>query len=369
MIFRREHIQDLARGAAFLGAGGGGDPYVGCMLLEQAMLTTPEIRIISVDEVPDDALVVPTAMMGAPTVLIEKLPNGDEARLALQRMEQEVGRPAFAVMPGEIGGLAALLPLVLAARTGLPVVDADAIGRAVPALQMTSFHVHGLPASPVTLADVHGNSAVVRAKDDQSSEWLARSISVAMGATCQFCFCPMTGAELRRGAVRDTITNAIGIGRAIRLARAEKSGAVDGLLNYLRGTEHYRWATLLYDGKVVDLKRETRAGWAVGTIKMEPIAPFEGKLEVVFQNEHLIVRQDGQMKASVPDVIALLDRETAQPITTEGVRYGQRLKVVATSSPAVMRTPAGLEVIGPRAFGFEEDFVPVEVLNSLQGPA
>ena len=43
----------------------------------------------------------------------------------------------------------------------------------------------------------------------------------------------------------------------------------------------------------------------------------------------------------------MLDAETAEPITTEGLRYGQRVRVVAISTPAVMRTPEALAVFGP----------------------
>ena len=43
-------------------------------------------------------------------------------------------------MPIEAGGVNSLLPLALAARLGLPVIDADGMGRAFPELQMVTFH-------------------------------------------------------------------------------------------------------------------------------------------------------------------------------------------------------------------------------------
>ena len=65
-------IEDIALGAALLGAGGGGDPYVGKLVAIGAIQECGPVTLLDPEEVPDDALVVPIAMMGAPTVLVEK---------------------------------------------------------------------------------------------------------------------------------------------------------------------------------------------------------------------------------------------------------------------------------------------------------
>src|SRR3954465_14616803 len=107
----REHLKDLARGAAVLGTGGGGDPTIGRLLVEQAMAEGGRVTLLDPDEVDDDALIVPTAMMGAPTVMIEKLPAGDEAVAALRALEAHLGRAADATMPIECGGINSMIPL------------------------------------------------------------------------------------------------------------------------------------------------------------------------------------------------------------------------------------------------------------------
>ncbi len=71
-----EHVEDLACGAAILGTGGGGDPYIGSLMLRQAIRDHGPIDLVDVEELGDDDFVVPFAMMGAPTVIVEKLPNG-----------------------------------------------------------------------------------------------------------------------------------------------------------------------------------------------------------------------------------------------------------------------------------------------------
>lgn len=61
-------LDDLAVGAAVLGTGGGGNPYLGALLVKQVIREHGPVELVTVDEVPDDALVGATAGMGAPTV-------------------------------------------------------------------------------------------------------------------------------------------------------------------------------------------------------------------------------------------------------------------------------------------------------------
>src|SRR3712207_8680713 len=59
-------------GAAILGTGGGGDPFIGKVMAQQAMEEEGPVLLMDPDELDDGALVLPTAMMGAPTVIDRK---------------------------------------------------------------------------------------------------------------------------------------------------------------------------------------------------------------------------------------------------------------------------------------------------------
>src|SRR5215217_7920964 len=107
-------LPDLGRGAAFLGTGGGGNPYVGRLMVEDAMRDSgDDLELLDLADVPDDELIIPTAMMGAPTCIVEKLPRGMEAASSFRRLEKHVGRKAFATMPVEAGGVNSMIPLVV----------------------------------------------------------------------------------------------------------------------------------------------------------------------------------------------------------------------------------------------------------------
>lgn len=361
MKLELEDVEDFARGAAFLGAGGGGDPYIGRLMLEQAMAQFGPVTFVDIEDVDDDALLVPAAMFGAPTVIVEKLPNGGEAEKALQALETFLGRKATAIMPAEIGGVNALLPVLLASRLGLPVVDCDGMGRAFPELQMVTFSIFGHPASPLAVTDEAGNTVLINARNDADAERLARHTVLAMGASAQICCYPMSGADVKQCGVRGTLSLAFRIGRTIRIARETHRDPFSDLLSYLETTQYYGQCKCLADGRIIDVRRETRMGFAIGTVKIEETG--SGRItEVQFQNENLIARSDGKVKAIVPDLITVMDRETAEPITTEGLKFGQRVKVIGTSAPPILRTPEALKVVGPRCFGLDEDFSPIETL-------
>jgi DUF917 family protein len=264
-------------------------------------------------------------------------------------------------MPIECGGINSMIPLVVAARTGLPVVDADGMGRAFPELQMETFGVLGISGSPMVVADERGGTVIVDTSANEQMEWYARGLAIRMGGAAHIAEYAMTGADVRRTAIPRTLSLGVRLGRTIREARERHADPFAALRAALADTD-YAHGEVIFAGKVVDVMRRTVDGFARGRAWLES---FEGdeRLELQFQNEHLIARVGGRVRAIVPDLVCTLDAETAEPITTEGLRYGQRVRVFAISTPPVMRTPEALAVFGPAAFGLDEPFVPVEALS------
>ncbi|MDQ0643160.1 DUF917 domain-containing protein [Microbacterium murale] len=353
-------LSDLARGATLLGTGGGGDPYIGKMLVEQ-VLGQGSITVLDPDDLSDEMFVIPTAQMGAPTVMIEKIPAGFEPTLALRTLEEHLGRRADATMPIECGGINSMIPLVVAAETGLPVVDADGMGRAFPELSMETFAVYGVHGSPLALAGERGERVIIdTGDDDKQMEWLARGIAIRLGGVAHIAEYAMSGAEVKRTAVPRTISMALALGRAIRLAREENRSPFEAIATTL-STTLYSHVRELFVGKVSDVERRTTDGFAKGSAVISALDPSStDRMEIAFQNENLTAHRNGELVAIVPDLICVVDHESAEPITTEGLRYGQRVRVLGISTPEMMRTPEALRAFGPAAFGLSESFTPVE---------
>lgn len=352
------NLDDFATGATVLGTGGGGDPYIGKLMAEQAIEEHGPVELLDPREVPDDALVVPSAMLGAPTVMVEKIPKGTETLAAFEALEQYVGQKAYATMSIEAGGLNSTVPIAVAAALDLPLVDADGMGRAFPEVQMVTLTLGGVEATPMAIADEKGNSVFLNTETNERAEQFARSTSIEMGGSCMVACYPHTGAELKEYAILESMSLARDVGAAIRDAQ---QGAVDPVDAVLEMTDGYA----LFEGKIVDVERRTEGGFAVGTATIEGVAGCEGReLELEFQNEHLVARDsESGILASVPDLITVLDAETGDPVTTEGLRYGHRVQVVGMPCSEKWRTDAGLAVVGPAYFGYETEYRPIETIQ------
>lgn len=361
MKLNSQDLADLAVGAAFLGTGGGGDPYIGRQMVEICLSEGLEVDLVDPDSLSDDDFVIPTAMMGAPTVLVEKLPSGEEAVHSLKRLERRLGKRATHTMPIEVGGINSTIPLVVGARLGLPVVDADGMGRAFPHLEMETFGVYGVPGCPMVVSNEWGDSALIEATDNRVMEWLSRGVAIRMGGAAYIAEYAMSGADVKRTAVPRTLTLAIRIGRILRDAKANHQNPFDALLGLLPDTL-YHYGRIIFAGKIADMRRETRNGFSLGTARIEGLGRWIGVMEIEIQNENLIARVGGEVRAIVPDLICIMDSETAEPITTENLRYGQRVTVMAVSVPEIMRTPEALAVFGPSCFGLKEPYVKIEEL-------
>lgn len=357
-----EDLPDIATGAAFLGTGGGGDPYVGRLLATAAIEENGPPALLALDDIDDDANVYTIAMLGAPTVLVEKAACGDDIDLALAKLQHYTGKPADVLIPIEIGGVNSLVPVMAAARSGLPLVDADGMGRAFPEIQMVTYNVHGISATPLVVTDEHGNSLVVETGSAKRAEDLIRVCAVEMGCSVMLSSYPMSGRQAKDCAVAGTLTAARDIGRSIREGR-RAGNPVQALIQTLVNSPHYGHCRELFDGKITNLERMTKGGFSVGLCSIVALEDPKRELKLQFQNEHLVAHEGGRLRAIVPDLICVIDRETAEPIPVEAMKYGQRVRVLAVSAPPVLRKPEALAIFGPQAFGLDEPFQSIETLS------
>ncbi|HBG99059.1 MAG TPA: DUF917 domain-containing protein [Rhodobacteraceae bacterium] len=334
-------------GAAILGTGGGGNPYIGKLRCREELRKGRRIPVIPLADLADDALVVSLGGMGAPVVGVEKIEQGEECLRALRAIERETGRKADALISAEIGGANAMEPMLTAAQAGLPVVDGDGMGRAFPEMQMTTWSIYGHRAVPAAMADEKGCIVVIRdTPDDHWLEHLARAAVVPMGAACGLATAPMTGAFVRRAAVPGTITQALTLGRAVLDAHATHRDPIAAVIAQEGGR-------LLMTAKITDLERHLKGGFAVGHLTLEGFGDFAGEAgRIDLQNEFLVFWRNGTAEVIVPDLIVVLDSDTGLPITTEMLRYGQRIAVLGLPCHALLRSPEALRIVGPAAFGY-----------------
>lgn len=355
MELDERNLRSMAVGCSILGAGGGGDTSVGLLAALQAIQDFGPVTVVDLDDLADDALVIPGGGIGAPLVSIEKLDRGDEILRLLPVVERHHGKPVSAIMAAEIGGGNGLLPVVWCAQARLPLVDADGMGRAFPEVPQMTMELAGISPSPAVMTDERGNVVLIQAADGPWLERLERALSIEFGGQALSTEYHMTALQARTATVRGTVTLAIAIGRAVLEAPED---AVASLVDTIS-------ATALIEGKITDVDQRVADGFVKGTVQIDGVGAAAGRsVRLDIQNENLVATEDGRVLACVPDIITVVDTHTGRAIHTERLRYGQRVTVIAFPCDPVWRTPKGLALAGPRAFGYDIEFVAVEDLHA-----
>lgn len=348
-------IEHISYGASVLASGGGGDPYIGKIMAQQAIKKHGSIRLININELKPNDILLSTGMIGSPTIMIEKLPNGEESILACRRVEEYLKKKITAIYPIEAGGINSLLPLTTACRLALPVVDLDGMGRAFPQFHMTTFYLDNINASPFVVIDEKLNTVTTNAIDSYQSEIFARAVTEKMGGAAIFAGYPISPVQAEKSGISGSLSLMKSIGEQMQQAIANKDNLVNTLASLLNGY-------VLFRGKLNRLNQRSEGGFTRGYANFISLDNKKMNFTVLFQNEYLLVKENDMPLCMTPDLIILIDEDTGTPVLTERLSYG--MNVVAIGAPAneKWRIPRGIQICGPRYFKYSLSYTPVEKL-------
>jgi len=364
-----DDLPALALGSSVLACGGGGNPYYGQLVAREVLAKSGPVSVIELDEMEPDSLAIMSVLMGAPLVGIEK-PLGLTALLSgFRAVERSTKARIGAFVAAEVGGAQSILPLLLSAQSGRPTLDGDGMGRAFPEAQMCTFLIHGMfPGAPLALSDDHGLLFRLPYQPPKrrnprfggtgragrlfgiALERLLRRYCAHKGGLIQIT-ASLDRSSLERSLVRGSFSLALEIGRAVEAARASGEDPVAPISEIAGGRR-------LLAGKVADVERRFRGGHDWGVLRIDGLDEDRGlRAEISFKNEFLILRVDGRVVLTVPDLIAVVERGTGAPVTTEVLRPGLRIAVLGLPCTPLYHAPEALRVVEPRAFGYDLPFV------------
>ena len=361
-ILSREDLIHILYGCAILGTGGGGSLEEGIAMIDEALAAGREFRLADFADLdPEDIIGTPYAC-GAISPLTEeeiqkyaRLKETEESFyiLCMRQLEQFLGREVKAVISTELGGGNTATALYVGAMTGRCIVDGDPAGRSVPALQHSTYFLKGVPMCPMSVMNRFGEGAVfTNVFDDARGEDMVRALAVVSQNTIAVMDHVNTAAVLRDAVIRGAISHAEAVGRAFLNAR-------DAGGDYVAAVTETGKGRMMFEGVVSESGYETRDGYTFGNTVIEGSGAYAGHtLRIWYQNENIISWLDGAFFVTVPDLICMFDLDGQMPQLNPFARVGERVAVTALPAPAEWITPRGLEVFGPRSFGYDVDYKP-----------
>lgn len=365
-----QDCEDFVRGCCFFGVGGGGDPGQGLKMLEEDLAAGRDLTWIDIDELPEDAMTACAWGMGSiaprdPEEMTRELTRMGVASprhernlaVAIQELERYTGTKVSLIIPMEPGGRNTPNPLSSGARLGIPMVDGDYASRAIPEIVQTVPCIAGYKPWPATSVDPWGNAVVIReAASPPMIERLGKHLAMAALGPVGMAGFLIPVREARRLIIPSTATRSLKVGRIIREARETGRDPLEAACQTAA-------ARTLFRGEIISRDWEDRDGYMFGTNGIRGEGRFAShEMRVWFKNESHITWIDDRPYVTSPDLIAMVDSGTGEPITNTIAAVGMEVTVLGMKAPEVLRTPEALAVLAPEFFGYAIPYTPIEKL-------
>lgn len=353
----RQNLEDILFGAVILGAGGGGDIREGMALIDRCLAAGKTFDLVSVDEVPDEALICTPYFLGAISPMTPEeerlyggLPSAEQHPMlqAYAEFQEHLGQEFYGTTACELGGsntAAAFFPAVM---NGHKIIDADPAGRAVPEITHSTYYLAGLPAAPIYAVNQFGESFLIdKVKDDQRAEALVRALCQVSRNDIAAIDHALPMSDLRDVLIPGTISKAMQLGEVWRKSVANKGDAASDVAKAGNGA-------VVFTGIATGVTYKTDQGFTVGQVDLA--AADGGTMRISVKNENMACWRNDAVFATVPDLICLFDMDGGAPIANPDCYEGQHVGVVILPAPDPFLTGKGLSVFGPEYAGINAQF-------------
>ncbi|HHY77303.1 MAG TPA: DUF917 domain-containing protein [Clostridiales bacterium] len=370
-ILDKNDVDALLIGLGIYGTGGGGDPEWGRKIIENDFSKGRVYEIVDPEDVEDDAFVCSGGIMGSVKALeymsydeiVESWEKEFILMKAFKEMEKIKGRKIDYIIPFEAGGLNTPVIMTLAARMGIPVINADAVGRSAPETQMTSFVGYGISLNPMPLVDHKGNTIVVMSANELTyADEIGRFVVTKGGGMGGNAHYAMSGAELKKSCIPGAISNSIRVGKLILEAQRKGIDPVDEFVEKENGLK-------LFEGVVTEVVGEDKGGFYLTNVTLDGTKDYTNKkAKLVIKNEVMAVWIDGKIKSIFPDLVCMLYTESGIGVMSSDIKEGMKISLVGFPCHERLRyclkTEAGKTAFGGARYGYPElEYIPIEQLN------
>lgn len=356
----KEDLSDILYGCTILGTGGGGDLDEGFHYINKAFEAGKEFKLIDFDHVPDDANICTPYMLGAISELsaqeeleYSELPQSGEPSImtAFRRLEEFTGDSYFGTICCELGGANTAISFYVAAMSNGYIIDADPAGRAVPEITHSTYYLNNLPAAPIVAANEFGECFVCEnVKDDMRAERLVRALAKVSRNDIAAIDHATEAKNLRGAVIQGTISTALELGKAYRLAKENGDDIAQVIAEKGDGYVAFR-------GKTQSFNFETKDGFTLGYIEIKGVNNFDGDIySIDVKNENMLARKNGVIDVTIPDLICCIDLDKGEPITNPNHLVGMNVAVIILPAPKEFLTEKGLKAFGPEYLGLADEY-------------
>lgn len=362
-----EDIENFLTGCAFFGTGGGGEVIAGREALIDSLNKGCKLTLMDPKEIKEDDIFCTVFFMGSiapktPEILNEMKKNGYEDRKytptemlvnAVDNMEKYIGKKVKGLYVVELGGSNSACCMAAAYQKGIPVIDADCSGRAIPEMENGLPAIKGKGFLPVSFIDSWGNTTITTYAFNYSAmERIGKMLSSASYGELAEAACLMEGKDLKESLVFNTLSQCLEVGGSIREAREKsenpcKAGA-EAANGYFIGK-----------GKIVKKETYDRDGYFWGTYNIEGMDELKGRnYKVWFKNENHIIWENDKPMAGSPDMIILLRWIDGEPLSNTKLAEREEVGIIIVPSRKEYLHDKAIAAFGPRHFGFDFDYSP-----------
>ncbi|HUT80129.1 MAG TPA: DUF917 domain-containing protein [Candidatus Bathyarchaeia archaeon] len=356
-------FDDLILGAKILGCGGGGEESLARSRVKFILDNSLSVSVIDPHNLPLDALLCVTGMVGGrstPTTLahIAHLSEIDPWPMlsATSLLESHLGTKIHTLVSTEIGAGNFLVPILVSARLRINVLDGDLCGRAKPEISISTSNVLGIPITPLAIASTVGDKIILQsAQTDQRAEAIARNLAVLSGGGVGVARCPARWSDYQKAVIPNTMSLAKKLGSAVRFARESNTDPIQAILTSIGGK-------ILFSGILESFSARDENGFVIGELILKNTDNQEFK--IWFKNEYLVTWLNKQPFVTAPDLICVVDAETGEGLTpwSDDFPTKRPIVVIGKKNHSLWYSQKGLEIFGPRHFGFDFNYQPFETL-------
>ncbi|GAA3412495.1 DUF917 domain-containing protein [Paenibacillus hodogayensis] len=319
-----EDVRAAVKGGSVFACGGGGWVDHG-LEIGGAAVAVGRPKLVQVDELPDDAIIITATAIGAPAGRDWEMIGTDYIKAVKLLMDNYDGK-VVGIMTPQNGMSSTINGWLPAAALDLVVVDATGDIRAHPTGKFGTMGMAGRIDHETIQVVVGGKRAtgsylelVVKGTTAKTSSVLRTAADMA-GGFIAAARLPLPASYVKKHAAVGGVSLAIELGKAI--IEVEEQGAeaiIQTICDFTKGE-------IIGSGKVIKKDVIYSGGWDIGTIVLD----VQGlPLTLHVMNEYMAVDDsEGTRLSTFPEVITTLSTKSGEPVSVGDVQEGMELAVL-----------------------------------------